>query len=132
MASIREIRFVVTARNPQWQFSKVTLAPGESATVSATGRWGVINPAKHGLTGPGGVANPARRGFYKPDAPEGCLLVLTGNGGVLHFKSDTDSLTVREPGPIYFVANDDRTPDLPLERGFDDNIGSMNVTIRIK
>jgi len=131
MASTSEVKFVVTARNPHWQFSNVSLAAGEAAQISASGRWGIVDPANHGLIGPGGFFSPAGRSFYKPGAPEGCLLVLTGNGEVLNFNSDTDMLTVRMPGPLHFVANDDRTPDFPLQKGFDDNIGTMTVTIRI-
>ena len=93
---------------------------------------GIVDPATNGLTGPGGVFSPAGRRFYKPRAPEGCLLILTGNGEVLHFDGDTDSITVRTPGPLHFVANDDRAPDFPTAKGFDDNIGSMSVTIRIR
>ena len=132
MPSIREVKCLVAARNPNWQFSQVTLLPGEMATVSASGRWGIVDPATNGLTGPGGVFSPAGRRFYKPRAPEGCLLILTGNGEVLHFDGDTDSITVRTPGPLHFVANDDRAPDFPTAKGFDDNIGSMSVTIRIR
>jgi len=58
-------------------------------------------------------------------------LILTGDGEVLNFNSDTDMVTVRMPGPLHFVANDDRTPDFPAHKGFDDNIGSMTVKIRI-
>ena len=131
MASTREVKCVVTARNPHWQYSSVTLAEGEMARISASGRWGVVNPAKNGLTGPGGIFSPAGRGFYKPGAPEGCLLLLTGNGEILNFNSDTDTITIRVPGAIHFVANDDRTPDFPAQKGYDDNIGSMTVTIQI-
>ena len=131
MPSIREVKCLVAARNPHWQFSQVTLLPGETACISASGRWGIVNPVRNGLTGPGGVFSPAGRNFYKPAAPEGCLLILTGNGEVLHFNSDTDSITVRTPGPLHFVANDDRSPDFPAAKGFDDNIGSMSVTIRV-
>jgi hypothetical protein len=127
----REVKFVVAARNPHWQFSGVTLAAGETARISAIGKWGVVDPPKNGLTGPGGIFTPAGLGFYKPGAPEGCLLVLTGNGEFLNFHSDTDTITVRLPGPLHFVANDDRRPDFPFHKGFDDNIGSMTVTIRI-
>lgn len=131
MSSTRELTIVVTARNPHWQFSNVSLAAGEAAEISASGRWGVVDPAKQGLTGPGGYFSPAGRTFYKPGAPEGCLLVLAGDGEVLNFNSDTDLVTVRMPGPLHFVANDDRTPNFPAQKGFDDNIGSMTVTIRI-
>jgi hypothetical protein len=127
----REVKVVVASRNPHWQFSMVSLSPGETASVIASGRWGIVDPAKNGLTGPGGIFSPAGRGFYKPGAPEGCLLVLTGNGEVLHFNSDTDTITIRIPGPIHFVANDDRMPDFPAQKGFDDNVGSMTVTVRI-
>ncbi len=131
MALTREVKCVVTARNPHWQFSDVTLVPGETAQISASGRWGVVAPAVLGLTGPAGFFSPAGRTFYKPGAPEGCLLILTGDGKVLNFNSDTDMVTVRIPGPLHFVANDDPTPDFPAEKGFDDNIGSMTVMIRI-
>jgi hypothetical protein len=131
MASTREVKFLVTARNPHWQFSSVTLAVGERARISASGKWGVVNPAVNGLSGPGGIFSPAGRGFYKPGAPEGCLLILTGVGEILNFNSDTDKITVRMPGPLHFVANDDRTPDFPAQKGFDDNIGSMTVIIEI-
>ena len=131
MASTREVKFVVSARNSHWQFSNVSLAAGEAAQISASGKWGIVDPAKHGLTGPGGFFSPAGQNFYKPGAPEGCLLVLTGDGEVMNFNSDTDMVTVRMPGPLHFVANDDRTPDFPAQKGFDDNIGSMTVTIRI-
>jgi len=117
MALRREAKFVVIARNPHWQFGNITLAAGETAQISASGKWGVVNPAKQGLTGPGGFFSPAGVSFYKPGAPEGCLLVLTGDGEVLSFNSDTDMLTVRMPGPLHFVANDDRKPDFPLKKG---------------
>ncbi|MCX6134392.1 MAG: hypothetical protein NTU47_11320 [Ignavibacteriales bacterium] len=131
MKFTRQETFVVAARNPQWQFSRVSLGRGETAQISAAGMWGVVDPANHGLTGPGGIFSPAGQGFYKPGAPEGCLLILTGNGDVLHFNSDTDTITIRVPGPLHFVANDDRAPDFPAQKGFDDNIGSMTVNIRI-
>jgi len=130
-SSQREVKMVVTARNPHWQFSNVMLAPGETARISASGKWGIVNPARNGLTGPGGIFSPAGSGFFKPGAPEGCLLVLTGGGEVLNFNSDTDTITVQMPGPVHFVANDDRSPDFPAQKGFDDNVGSMTVTIRI-
>lgn len=129
--SEREVKCVVTARNPHWQFSGVTLASGETARISATGRWGVVDPMNNGLTGPGGIFSPASLGFYKSGAAEGCLLVLSGPGEVVNFNSDTDTITFRLPGPIHFVANDDRKPDFPARKGFDDNIGTMTVTIRV-
>lgn len=125
MSSTREVKIVVPARNPHWQFSNVSLAGDETAQISASGRWGVVDPPKHGLTGPGGFFSPAGQTFYKPGAPEGCLLILTGDGEVLHFNSDTDLVTVRMPGPLHFVANDDRSPDFPAQKGFDDNIESV-------
>ena len=131
MSSTRDVKVVVTARNPHWQFGNITLAAGETAQISASGKWGVADPAKNGLTGPGGFFSPAGQTFYKPGAPAGCLLILTGDGEVLNFNGDTDLLTVRRPGPLHFVANDDRLPDFPAQKGFDDNVGSMTVKIRI-
>jgi hypothetical protein len=132
MPFTREVKFVITARNPHWQFSNISLSAGETAQISASGKWGIVDPAKHGLAGPGGFFSPAGHTFYKPGAPEGCLLILTGDGKVLNFNSDTDMVTVRMPGPLHFIANDDRIPDFPARKGFDDNIGSMTVKIRIK
>ncbi|HDR8859224.1 TPA: hypothetical protein QDA74_003722 [Burkholderia territorii] len=124
----------VRAASPSWQSSEVSLAPGESAEITATGSWGVIDPAQRGNCGPGGNGVTSHGTFMGASigAPEGCLLVRDGSANILAFTPTQERITVHVPGLITFVANDDPTPPQGWGfQGFGDNTGSLEVTIKV-
>lgn len=126
------IVFDVQARPDHWQTSPVSLAPGETAHITASGAWGVIDPTRRGLTGPGGNDVPGGPTFiHSNPAKEGCLLVRDGSNQAYFFPSDTAEILVHVPGPVCFMANDDPTPSGHGHNGFADNTGALKVSITI-
>ncbi|QUP54619.1 hypothetical protein GO998_13190 [Ralstonia syzygii] len=122
----------VQAAIPDWQSSEVNLAPSETADISASGTWGVIDPRNPGNCGPGGEGIPAGKEFMLGGAPEGCLLVRDGSGNVVPYPSNGSGLKIHEPGTISFIANDDPNPPLGQGfNGFNDNSGALTVTITV-
>lgn len=122
----------VQAANPDWQPSEVSLAPSETAEITASGTWGVIDPPTRGYCGPGGYGTPAAKEFILGGAPEGCLLVRDGSGTVIPYPNNGTGLKIHEPGAISFIANDDPNP--PPGKGFNgfsDNSGALTVTITV-
>jgi len=119
----------VEASVSTWQPSGVYLQPGETAHVTASGKWGVIDPTKRGLCGPGGNQVLAKGPFMFQDAGQGCLLMRDSTGGIYPWRGDNDEITVSVPGAISFIANDDQGSS---GSGFADNIGKLAVTIRIE
>jgi hypothetical protein len=95
----------VQADGQAWQYSGVKLPKGYTATITATGTWG-INETWDKKVGPGG--NPeykASDAYVKSGAAEGCLLVRVGDT-ILAFSKDDEVIRVNTPGAIYFCAND--------------------------
>jgi len=131
MADIVKIQFNVQASDSNWQFSGVTLAPTETAVISASGSWGVIDPPKRGYSGPKGYGVVASGNFRKPGAFEGCLLMQIGSGDVIAFSRDDETFTIHTPGRISFVANDGGDPRYPSHKGYSNNVGFLTVTIEI-
>ena len=119
----------VLAAVRDWQDAAFPLGSDEYAEITAVGKWGVIDPPKRGLSGPQGYGTKAGGDFKLKGASEGCLLVKTGNGSLLPFTKDSEVIKVAVPGPLAFIANDAH----PAQngKGYDDNTGSLSVTIRI-
>ena len=127
------VTFTVQARPDQWQYSNVSLAPGETAEITASGTWGVIDPPKRGETGPAGNDVDAGHSFVKPGPPakEGGLVVKDGAGNLYTFASNSAAVVIHVPGPISFMANDDMKAPGGRHVGFEDNRGALTANIAI-
>lgn len=139
----------VQAHGQAWQFAGVRLPEGYTATVTATGTWG-INATWEKKVGAGG--NPeytAAEGYVKPGAHEGCLLVRVGDA-VTAFDTDDQKVRLDAPGRVYLCANDVPT-EAGLKRaalfvrgipvpaaksaggdGFQDNTGALTVKVVVR
>ncbi|HEV3436410.1 MAG TPA: hypothetical protein VG122_03560 [Gemmata sp.] len=138
----------VQAEGQAWQYSGVKLPKGYTATISATGTWG-INETWDKKVGPGG--NPeykASDAYVKSGATEGCLLVRVGDT-ILAFSKDDEVIRVSTPGAIYFCANDVPTSEglakaelflegIPIQpakdahgSGYQDNDGVIKVRVAV-
>lgn len=101
----------------------IHLEAGESADVTATGRWKTHKRDGQLVeTGPGGNGVPRGRGF------EGCLCAVVLIGvkpqSASCFRSDTDRVTLHGPGDLRLSANDD-------PHGFDDNEGELAARVEV-
>jgi len=138
----------VQAEGQAWQYSGVKLPKGYTATITATGTWG-INETWDKKVGPGG--NPdykAADTYVKSGASEGCLLVRVGDT-ILAFSKDDEVIRINTPGAIYFCANDVATNEglakaelflegIPIQpakdaqgSGFQDNDGIIKVRVAV-
>lgn len=118
------------------------LMQGQTAYISATGQWGVIDPPTRGVCGPTGNGVPASGYFVLRGAPEGCLVIgrFIGGPGVPSMRwqkvaYNGSEIVMNVPGEIAAIANDANSyeSDEPNHsgRGYDDNTGSIQVTVRI-
>jgi hypothetical protein len=138
----------VQAEGQAWQYSGVNLPKGYTATITATGTWGV-NETWDKKVGPGG--NPvyeASEAYVKNGAHEGCLLVRVGDT-ILAFSKDDEVIRVNTPGKIYFCTNDVATSEglaraesflegIPIQpakdahgSGYQDNDGVIKVRVAV-
>lgn len=139
----------VQANGQAWQFSGVKLPEGYTATITATGSWG-INETWEKKVGAGGNSDfAAADNYVKPGAREGCLLVRTADTFVA-FDKDDGKVVIDKPGKIYFVANDLPTEEglkraalfvqgVPIQTakdaggsGYQDNTGALTVRIVVR
>jgi hypothetical protein len=138
----------VQADGQAWQYSGVKLPKGYTATITATGTWG-INATWDKKVGPAGHSqHTAGDAYLKSGAGEGCLLVRVGDT-VTAFSKDDEVIRITTPGKIYFTANDVATEDglakaetfvqgIPIQpakdahgSGYQDNDGVIKVRVAI-
>jgi hypothetical protein len=139
----------IQASIPEWQNAGVDVPPGFVAVITAKGGW-TANPAWGKLVGAGG--NPefkAKRTYALEGANEGALLLKLGNGEVIAFTRDDESIKVTTPGKLLFLCNDEPTQfgygkssftifnlDLGAANtdgaGFQDNSGALRIRISVR
>ncbi len=118
----------IEARNASWQVIKgVQIQSGQTAIITASGTWGVIDPRNRGYCGPSGDGVNGTGDIVEPGAPEGALLVHLADGEVYAFPP-SNVLTVGIPGQLAFIANDYQNTGA----GFTDNKGYLIVNILIQ
>ncbi len=117
-SGMRERSISVQASQP-WTDTGVSLRPGQTIYVEATGRvrWG---PGRQ--DGPAGERNsPRNEGRPMPNRSAGALIGRVGEGdGFFLIGDETGPIRVRDGGRLYLGVNDDYLQD---------NSGSFRVTI---
>jgi hypothetical protein len=138
----------VQAAGQAWQYSGITLPTGYTASITATGTWG-INETWDRKVGPAGHPDhKAGDSYVKSGASEGCLLVRVGDT-VQAFSKDDEAIKITTPGMIYFCANDVATTEglekaalfvqgIPIQpakdaqgSGYQDNEGILKVRVAV-
>jgi hypothetical protein len=145
--------FTVEAKKSSWQPTQIVLKENESALIIIPPKgheldggviyqnWGIIEPKTRGYRPYWGGENKAGSNFVKENVQEGALLVKVGNGGEpVAFSDHQIEMTVKGPGEIFFIANDEQTKSkgmkLAIQRffqgrdGYQDNEGSVTVEIK--
>jgi hypothetical protein len=138
----------VQAEGQAWQYSGVKLPKGYTATITATGTWGINETWDKKVGAGGNLEYKASDAYVKSGAAEGCLLVRVGDT-ILAFSKDDEVIRVSTPGAIYFCANDVPTNEglakaelflegIPIQpakdahgSGFQDNDGVIKVRVAV-
>jgi len=138
----------VQAEGQAWQYSGVKLPKGYTATITATGTWGINETWDKKVGAGGNLEYKASDAYVKSGAAEGCLLVRVGDT-ILAFSKDDEVIRVSTPGAIYFCANDVPTNEglakaelflegIPIQpakdahgSGYQDNDGVIKVRVAV-
>src|ERR1039458_1936728 len=77
--------FNIVANQMNWQKTSFALAGNQTVILTASGTWGVIDPAHRGQCGPAGNVVTGTGDIIAPGAKEGALLCRTADGNVVAF-----------------------------------------------
>ena len=129
---VKDFEKDIQASIPQWQYAGVDLPPGFVAEITVTGGWSA-NPAWGRLVGAGGNPEAKAKGTYAREvANEGALLLKLGDGEVIAFTRDDESIKVTTPGKLTFLCNDEPTQPgygKSLVTIFNIDVGSTNTRV---
>lgn len=138
----------VQAEGQAWQYSGVKLPKGYTATITATGTWGINATWDKKVGAAGNTDYQASDAYVKSGAHEGCLLVRVGDT-IQAFSKDDEVIRINTPGKIYFCANDVATNEglaraelfvqgIPIQpakdahgSGYQDNDGVIKVRVAV-
>ncbi|MEW6056091.1 MAG: hypothetical protein AB1540_05705 [Bdellovibrionota bacterium] len=142
------VTIIVEAKVGDWQRTNIILTNGQEAVITVPHlendepqRWGITDPKNRKPWNTyWGNGVRASKHYKKRGAYEGALLVsLVGQEkDAVAFEERNQKITIKGPGEIQFMANDDIHPrkifvwekmGYDYHNGFSDNEGSLNVVV---